>query len=289
MVHFSAADGGIPLPDVVDPAGGANQTRVRAHNERLVMSLVRRHGGLSKAEIARRSGLSAQTVSVIMRGLEGDDLLIRGEPVRGRVGQPSVPMMLNPDAVYSFGVKIGRRSADLVLMDFVGTIRLNLHQPYPYPDPDAILAFILDGIGKIERMLDAAAAGAHRRHRHCHALRAVELGGGGGGAGGGHGNAGAPSTCRRSLPPAPAIRSMCRTMRPAPAARSWSSASAPAIRISSISTSAPSSAAASCSTRRCFPGVPERRARSGPCRFRVQMAARRRSSRSPRSSFWRTC
>ncbi|MFP5078586.1 ROK family transcriptional regulator [Rhizobium sp. YIM 134829] len=155
MGPFSAPDQGTTLPDVVDPAGGANQTRVRAHNERLVMSLVRRHGSLSKAEIARRSGLSAQTVSVIMRGLEGDDLLIRGEPMRGRVGQPSVPMMLNPDAVYSFGVKIGRRSADLVLMDFVGAIRLNLHQPYPYPDPDAILNFIVEGIGKIEQMLTA--------------------------------------------------------------------------------------------------------------------------------------
>ena len=50
--------------------------RVRAYNERLVMSLVRRHGSLSKADIARRSGLSAQTVTVIMRALEAEGLLI---------------------------------------------------------------------------------------------------------------------------------------------------------------------------------------------------------------------
>ncbi|HEX2146824.1 MAG TPA: MarR family transcriptional regulator, partial [Pseudorhizobium sp.] len=85
-------------------AGGANQVRVRAYNERLVLSLVRLHGSLSKADITRYSGLSAQTVSVIMRSLEKDGLLLRGEPVRGKVGQPSVPMRLNPDAVYSFGV-----------------------------------------------------------------------------------------------------------------------------------------------------------------------------------------
>ncbi len=47
-----------------------------------------------------------------MRSLEADGLLVRARPVRGRVGQPSIPMRLNPDAVYSFGVKIGRRSAD---------------------------------------------------------------------------------------------------------------------------------------------------------------------------------
>lgn len=67
-------DRGPIQPEVIDPSGGANQTRVRAYNERLVMSLVRRHGELSKADIARRSGLSAQTVSVIMRALESDGL-----------------------------------------------------------------------------------------------------------------------------------------------------------------------------------------------------------------------
>ena len=62
-------DGNIspPLPAATEPSGGANQIRVRAYNERLVLSLVRKHGGESKAELTRRTGLSAQTVSVIVR------------------------------------------------------------------------------------------------------------------------------------------------------------------------------------------------------------------------------
>ncbi|SCB17368.1 ROK family transcriptional regulator [Rhizobium multihospitium] len=141
-------------PAILDPSGGANQLGVRAHNERLVLSLVRRHDALSKADIARRSGLSAQTVSVIMRALEKDGLLSRDAPVRGRVGQPSIPMRLNPDAVLSFGVKIGRRSADLVLMDFVGGIRMQLHQTYPYPLPQDIIAFVTAGIKELEGRLN---------------------------------------------------------------------------------------------------------------------------------------
>lgn len=133
--------------------GGANQVRVRAYNERLVLSLVRLHGSLSKADITRRSGLSAQTVSVIMRSLEKEGLLLRGEPVRGRVGQPSVPMRLNPDAVYSFGVKIGRRSADLVLMDFLGRICLQHHETYAYPQPEQIIRIITSGIARLEARL----------------------------------------------------------------------------------------------------------------------------------------
>lgn len=139
--------------------GGSNQVRVRAYNERLVLSLVRLNSSMSKADITRRSGLSAQTVSVIMRALEKDGLLLRGEPVRGRVGQPSVPMRLNPDAVYSFGVKIGRRSADLVLMDFVGRIRLQYHESYAYPLPGKIIEIITSGIARLEGQLNEVQRG----------------------------------------------------------------------------------------------------------------------------------
>ena len=99
---------------------GTNQAGMRAQNERLVLSLVRRHGALAKSEIARMTGLSAQTVSVIMRHLESDRLLKRGEPQRGRVGQPSVPMSLDPDGAFFLGAKVGRRSLDFALVDFTG-------------------------------------------------------------------------------------------------------------------------------------------------------------------------
>lgn len=148
---------GTASPPAVNFGGGSNQVRVRAHNERLVLSLVRLHGSLSKADITRASGLSAQTVSVIMRSLENDGLLLRGEPVRGRVGQPSIPMRLNPDAVYSFGVKIGRRSADVVLMDFVGNIRQQVRRIYAYPKPDEIMSIIMSGMEHLEGQMEPVA------------------------------------------------------------------------------------------------------------------------------------
>ncbi len=125
---------------------GTNQAGMRAHNERLVLSLVRRHGALSKTEIARMVGLSAQTVSVIMRGLEADRLLKRGAPQRGRVGQPSVPLALNPDGAFFIGAKIGRRSLDVVLVDFTGEIRHHESEPYAFPEPGPIIARIRAGV-----------------------------------------------------------------------------------------------------------------------------------------------
>lgn len=155
MSRTKKTDPGEEAGRIVIPSGGANQVRVRAYNERLVLSLVRSHGGLSKAEIARASGLSAQTVSVIMRALEKDGLLIRGTPVRGRVGQPSTPMLLNPHGVLAFGLKIGRRSADLILMDFVGNVRARLRIIYAYPMPAEILDFVKRSVAEIESSLSA--------------------------------------------------------------------------------------------------------------------------------------
>mgnify|MGYP002527587183 CR=1 FL=1 len=132
----------------IDSRGGANQSRVRDYNERLVLSLVRRHGSLAKSEIARKSRLSAQTVSVIMRSLEQDGLLLRDEPIRGKVGQPSIPMRLDPDGVFSVGLKIGRRSADLLLVDFLGQERMAISKAFAYPKPSAIADFANTGIAE---------------------------------------------------------------------------------------------------------------------------------------------
>ena len=86
---------------------GTTQTGVRVYHERLALSLIRTHGNLAKAEIARLSGLSAQTVSVIVRQLEADNLVLKGVSIKGRVGQPSQPYSLNPDGAFSIGLKVG--------------------------------------------------------------------------------------------------------------------------------------------------------------------------------------
>ena len=132
---------------------GTNQAGMRADNERLVLTLVRAHGPLAKTEIARMTGLSAQTVSVIMRHLEADHLLRRGEPQRGRVGQPSVPLSLAPDGAFFIGVKIGRRAIDLVLVDFAGQIRHRETESYPYPHPARAIARVQDGVRACELLL----------------------------------------------------------------------------------------------------------------------------------------
>jgi predicted NBD/HSP70 family sugar kinase len=135
---------------------GTNQTGVRLYNERLVLSLIRRHRELPKADIARLTGLSPQTISIIINQLTDDGLLRRGSPQRGRIGQPSIPYSLDPQGALAFGLKIGRRSVDLYLIDFVGDIVEALHKTYRYPTPEGIRQFASEGIGEILRSLAPA-------------------------------------------------------------------------------------------------------------------------------------
>ena len=135
---------------------GTNQSGMRDHNERLVLSLVRQHGSLAKSDIARMTGLSAQTVSVIMRELEEDKLLVRQAPLRGKIGQPSIPMALNPEGAFFIGLKIGRRSAELVLIDFLGHVRSMLQHSYRYPAPRETVEFVTSGMKKMRDELTPA-------------------------------------------------------------------------------------------------------------------------------------
>lgn len=145
------------------PGGGAvqmrgtNQSGMRAYNEKLILTLIRRSGALAKSDLTRLTGLSAQTISVIMRRLEADGLVIRGEPQRGRIGQPSIPLSLNPEGAYSLGLKIGRRSMELVLMNFLGEVIHRSARTHRYPKPDQAIQFAHDAIGALISRLDSDA------------------------------------------------------------------------------------------------------------------------------------
>jgi predicted NBD/HSP70 family sugar kinase len=130
-------------------ARGTSQLGGRLYNERLVLSLIRRHERLPKAEIARLTGLSAQTVSVIVRQLEADQLVIKEKPQRGKVGQPLTPFALNPDGAFSLGLKVGRRSGDLILLDLAGKVRAKVHRPYHFPTPQKLMTLVRDALDGI--------------------------------------------------------------------------------------------------------------------------------------------
>jgi predicted NBD/HSP70 family sugar kinase len=137
---------------------GSNQVGMRQYNERVVLQAIRLHGSLPKADLARLTQLSTQTVSLIIDRLHGDGLVVKQEPVRGKVGQPSVPMALNPDGAFSIGIKIGRRNCDLLLLDFAGQVRERVSLSYDFPEPTLLFAHLKQHLAAIPARLGAALA-----------------------------------------------------------------------------------------------------------------------------------
>ena len=116
---------------IADRSSGMNSVSVRSYNERLVLSLLLQNKGLSRMEIGNRTGLSAQTVSVIVRSLEQEGLVVKGEAVKGRMGPPTIPLSLNPEGAYSVGISLGHRDTDVVMIDFVGQVKFYASIPSP--------------------------------------------------------------------------------------------------------------------------------------------------------------
>jgi predicted NBD/HSP70 family sugar kinase len=139
---------------------GSSQGGLRQYNERVVLQALRLHGALPAAELARLTHLTAQTISMITKRLLDDGLLLKGAPQRGKVGQPSVPLSLNPDGAFSIGIKVGRRSLDVLLLDFAGQARERWTIGYDFPDPDAVLPEIGLRLREVRRKL-----GPERRER----------------------------------------------------------------------------------------------------------------------------
>lgn len=95
----------------------------RGFNRRVVLETIRLQGPISRAAIARKTGLSIQTLSNIADELLTAGLL-REEGVRqGGRGAPAVDLALNPDGGFTFGISLDHRRLVIVLVDLTGRLR----------------------------------------------------------------------------------------------------------------------------------------------------------------------
>jgi predicted NBD/HSP70 family sugar kinase len=68
-------------------------------------------------------------------------------------------MSLDADGAFFLGLKIGRRSADLVLVDFQGVVRGTHRRIYRYPTPQAVVGFVAGALPGLTSTLSAEQRG----------------------------------------------------------------------------------------------------------------------------------
>lgn len=130
---------------------GSNSAQVRRFNERVILSLLRRRGPASKADLARHASLTSNTAGVIVQDLEAQGLIrVDGRRTGGR-GQPATLVALDPAGACSIGVKIGRRSIDAILVDFTGRVLDQRRSEQPFPLPEQAVAIARMHLASIRR------------------------------------------------------------------------------------------------------------------------------------------
>jgi predicted NBD/HSP70 family sugar kinase len=93
---------------------------LRAINERTILELIRDEGSLSRAQMARRSGLSKPTVSQALVGLSDAGLVLETGRSTGRKGPGAALYELNPRSGFVVGVDVGRNWVRAALADITG-------------------------------------------------------------------------------------------------------------------------------------------------------------------------
>ncbi|MFD9498952.1 ROK family protein [Streptomyces sp. NPDC060035] len=103
--------------------GGANLPTLRHHNASLVLDLLRGAGerGISRLELAERTGLTPQAVSKITGRLRTEGLAAEAGHLASTGGKPRTVLRLVPDAGYAVGLHLDRDELTAVLVDLSGT------------------------------------------------------------------------------------------------------------------------------------------------------------------------
>nr|WP_257004336.1 ROK family transcriptional regulator [Streptomyces sp. SA15] len=104
--------------------GGANLLALRSHNTALVLDLLRTAGpeGISRLELADRTGLTPQAVSKITARLREEGMAAEAGRRASTGGKPRTVLRLVPGAGHAVGVHLDRDELRAVLVDLNGMV-----------------------------------------------------------------------------------------------------------------------------------------------------------------------
>lgn len=137
---------------------GANLLALRSHNTALVLDLLRTAGteGISRLELAERTGLTPQAVSKITARLRADGLAAEAGHRASTGGKPRTVLRLVPEAGHAVGVHLDRDETRAVLVDLDGAVVARREAPL---DLGAGAEAVLAGVAGLVGALRSEAAG----------------------------------------------------------------------------------------------------------------------------------
>lgn len=131
---------------------GANLPTLRGHNAALVLDLLRVAGerGISRLELAERTGLTPQAVSKITARLRAEGLATEAGHRASTGGKPRTVLRLVPDAGHAVGLHLDRDGLTVVLVDLAGTVVTSRTAPLDFGAPaDEVVAAAAGAVAEV--------------------------------------------------------------------------------------------------------------------------------------------
>src|ERR1700704_741962 len=101
--HATKAD--IPAGGVTGRnLSGTNLKRAGDHNQRVTLHAIRVSGPVTRADLARMTGLTAAAIANITKRLLKERMILAAGTMRGMRGQPATKLVINPDSCYAVGL-----------------------------------------------------------------------------------------------------------------------------------------------------------------------------------------
>jgi predicted NBD/HSP70 family sugar kinase len=125
---------------------GTNLVYTKQYNLRIVHEVIRQFGPISRADIARHTALTGQTISNLVKELLELDLIVESEQRRQGRGAPSTALAINPEAAFSVGLDFNRDHLTGVLVDLAGNVRQRAHVELELPTPERALDLMAETV-----------------------------------------------------------------------------------------------------------------------------------------------
>ncbi|MGH9693998.1 MAG: ROK family transcriptional regulator, partial [Bryobacteraceae bacterium] len=140
------------MADVTFTTSGAlSKSSLRQGNERLVLNAIRQHPTLSRADIARITGLSPSTVTFIVERMLRQKLVCEERVTNhAQVGRRPTALRLRPEARVAVGVELNLTQARVTMANWTGEITKERSVPR-YASPELFFNKIHDTIRTLTR------------------------------------------------------------------------------------------------------------------------------------------
>src|SRR5215813_12780573 len=129
----------------------ATSETARDINRRIVLNLIRNHQPISRADLARHSGLQRSTVSVITEKLIEEDWVKEGASGRVPRGRRPRFLHLNKERMRIIGINVRPVTTTLALADLDAHFAAQESFPTP-PKPQQFVAVVSQRIRQMMRM-----------------------------------------------------------------------------------------------------------------------------------------